>query len=127
DWPIGSMAIFQVSLEIEVAVPIALASPHQRTPPHVVPAIPVETFYLNIGAFFFIDPEIEVFFIQRVIPAEYRVIFDHLLRTSTTVGEIPRVFGRRRIILHMLYITTPLQHDGLEPFLGQLFCSPATA
>src|SRR5690606_24193978 len=127
DWPIYTMSIFEVCFKIQVTESVTLATPCKRTSAYMIATVPVESFHLNIRAFFLIHPKIEIPFIQRIIPAEYRIIFDHLLCPTAAMREVPRVFGCRSIVLHMLHIATSLQHNGFKPFLGQLFRSPASA
>src|SRR5690606_474589 len=108
-------------------MPVALPPPHERPPAYLVSAIPIETLHFNIRAFLLVHPEIEIFFVQRVIPAENGLVFYHLLRPAAAMRKFPGMFGRRGIIFHVLHVATPLQHNGLQTFFGQLLRSPAPA
>jgi hypothetical protein len=88
---------------------------------------PVKPLNFRIGAFAILDPEIQVGFTQRVIPFKYRVIFDHLLGSSTSMGEIPGVFIGIDVVFNMLDISTPFEHNSFQSLFCQFFCGPSTA
>src|SRR4029077_124695 len=72
--PVRGDALFRVRLEVEVAVTIALTSPHQRSAAHVVAAEPVEALNLCIWRILIGRPPIEVLLVQRIVALEDRVL-----------------------------------------------------
>src|SRR5690606_38545880 len=111
--PVCPMPVFQISSEIQITEPVALPPPHQRPPTYMISPIPVEALYLYVWTFLFVDPKVKILFIQRIVPFQHRVIFDHLLCASTPMREFPGMFSGRRVIFHMFYVATAFQHYGL--------------
>src|SRR5690606_18109811 len=60
DRPVYRNTLSEIGLKVEVAMSVALAAPGERTAAYLIPAIPVESLYLDVRTFLLVDPKVEV-------------------------------------------------------------------
>ena len=123
--PWCTYTVLLVRPEIFALPTVALATPHQRTATHVVPAVPVKTLFLRVRTILIVHPELRVQLVQRIISAQYRVAVLLSGCWFSAVREFPRVHVGRGIVLNVLYVSTAFEHQDLQSFFSQLLCCPA--
>ena len=128
DGPIDGDPIAKVGFEVQVAPSVNLSAPHDGSPADLSPSNPAERLARRRGIRMLLiaDEKLCRPFVARITRALDRLIF-HLPAPIAHSAE-SHLPGR-----HMLYIvllrhngTARLEHQGLQPLLGQLFCGPAS-
>src|SRR5882724_6271339 len=111
DRPINACSILEVGLEIEVAVPVALSSPGERSAADLVTPHPGEGLFLQIGVFAVLDEEDIAACVA--VSCSYGVLRSFFFGIIEPVFKIPGVEGSRGIILDMLDVAASFGDQGL--------------
>ena len=125
DGPVHGDAVLSVGFKVEVAPAVRLPAPHQRPPAYLVAPEPIEGLNLHVRAFFFVDPKIQVAFVQGVVPLQNRVVLYHLLSFAASVRKLPGALVGVDVVFDVLNVAPPLQHDCFQPFFRQFFSRPS--
>src|SRR5690606_23531450 len=112
--------------KVKVRPALGLPCPQQGFTTHLIASDPVERFFLYIGMLFIFYKEMCGIFMKSITLADNRVLLFHFIRHLIAMFKLPGHHICRWIILNMLHITSTFQYQGLESFLTQFLCGPAT-
>src|SRR5437879_5496885 len=128
DRPVDAMAVAQVRLEIQVAPAVHLAPPNQRLPADLVPLNPGERLVLDVGIAVILNEEVLHRFVELARARLDRVLLGALRphrQPRVAQRELPAGLVLRDVVLAVLDVATALDHQRLEPLLGELLRGPA--
>src|SRR5690606_32979494 len=114
-------------LEIEVAPALHLAGPQQRLPSYLIASDPIEILVLYIGMFVIFNKKVRGILAVGIAPVDDRVFHLILIRHFAAMLKLIRVHIGSGVILHVLHVASPLQHQGFQPRFAQLLGSPSAA
>ena len=127
DRPVDRHAILGVGLKIEIAQPIGLPPPEQRSPANVIAAHPVESLGFRIGIINVVDEPVRRRRVRRVARARLLELFGAVrCRDLGAALKSPALRHRRRVVA-MFHIAAPFEHEGLQAFFAQLLRGPTAA
>src|SRR5690606_19234363 len=115
----------RVGLEVDVAPTVALASPQQGTPAHLIAAKPIEPPHLSVRRILVRSPPVEVDLVEGVIPLEHGKSVPHRPRGRPAVRKIPGRLGRVQVIADVFDVLAPLEQEHTQALLSQLLGSPS--
>src|SRR5205809_119696 len=69
-------------------------------------------------------PEVEILLVQRIVALEDGVELLHRLGAPSTMGILPRSFGRVDVVLDVLDVASSLEQQHAKAFLGELLGGP---
>src|SRR5688572_19214770 len=124
--PVDGDTFLAVRLEIEIAEPVTLAAPCERSATEVITAIPVEAFDLAIWRFLFVHPPVEILLVERIVALQHGIRVDHRARPAGAMRILPLSFARVRVTLLMFDVLAALEQEHAQATLGQLFRGPST-
>ena len=125
DRPVDRDAVLRVRLEVHRAPAIALPAPHDRAAADVIAADPVEALDLGVRMLGVVDEPMLRRLRDRVAAAcSDRLALQVFVGGAAAVGKLPDVLGRRRIVA-VLHVAAAIEHQRLQPLLGELLGGPA--
>src|SRR5882724_11117648 len=108
--PVNSNRLFCISFKIQVAHPVTLFSPKQRSAAHLIATYPIKPLYFGVRILLIVGKKMFIRFADKTT-TDLHMIFLHLIRSELSpVREFPGIFSCSWIINYVFYHSAFFQH-----------------